>query len=320
MGESINTVSARSSNVSRQLASFDSLGKTQEDVADSAGRISSGKKSSKYMSEELADKTRQILNTEQNLKQSEELKNKASNISGRIDLAYAVNDRLIEITTEVRERVMKALDSTMKDPNFSSFCKNKIDELQKLLNKQDFEGRTLFGGTATRSDAVDLSLAPVPGAGTIPDPTYNQYFLGEDGIHQASFKGGRVLKYGESAKSQGVRDLVFCLKMGSVTTPDGTDGSVNTQRLKSMHQGLVGTMSGLATSKDALGRQANELESIQNSNEDDLQFLSTTMSELTDADLFKEFIRSSQEMMKLNLNQIMMNKENQSLQNLLSNI
>jgi flagellin-like hook-associated protein FlgL len=160
----------------------------------------------------------------------------------------------------------------------------------------------------------------MPAAADAPDATYDAYFISEKGTHTATFKDGEVFQYGVSAADPGVRDLIFYLKSGTAVTPDGVIGSSNTIRLQGMQDGLGAVTDGLMDSKKILGEQLGKLEGISKRNDEDVAYLTQTMSELTDADLLAEFIRSTQEMLKLNMNQTLLAKENETLKNLLSNI
>lgn len=316
----VSSLSGRISDISKgdtTRAAIKSLG---ESAGEASARIASGKIGGGYDAPETAEKTRQLLNIEQKTMGSESIKPKVTLITGRINLAYGINKRLGEIATEVRVRVTQAGDPTIKDAGFSSYCQTKLDEVEVLLNKKDFEGRTLMGGTATRSNAVDFTLAAMPAVAATPDATYDAYFIGETGIHTATFKEGETLQYGVSAMDPGARDLIFWLKSGTVVTPDGVPGSNSTIRLQGMQDGLGKSIEGLADSKQNLGQQLGKLEGISDRNEEELAYLTHTMSEFVDADLLAEFIRSSQEMLKLNLNQTLLARENESLKNLLSNI
>jgi len=291
-----------------------------ESSAEASGRIASGKIGGGYESPETAEQTRQLLNIEQKTMESESIKPKVTLLTGRINLAYGINERLAEIATETRTRVTQAGDSTVRDTGFSAFCQQKLTEVEALLNKRDFEGRSMMGGSATRSNAVDFTNAAMPAAADAPDATYDAYFISEKGTHTVTFKDGEVFQYGVSATDPGVRDLIFYLKSGTAVTPDGVIGSSNTIRLQGMQDGLGAVTDGLMDSKKILGEQLGKLEGISKRNDEDVAYLTQTMSELTDADLLAEFIRSTQEMLKLNMNQTLLAKENETLKNLLSNI
>lgn len=319
-GSEVTSLSGRVSDLSRGNVTREAIRELGESAAEASGRIASGKIGGGYQSPETAEKTRQLLNIEQKTMESESVKPKVTLLTGRINLAYGINERLVEIATEVRTRVTQAGDPTIRDAGFSAFCQQKLTEVEALLNKKDFEGRSLMGGSATRTNAVDFNMAAMPAPADSPNAAYDAYFIGEKGIHTSTFKDGEVFQYGTSAVDPGVRNLIFYLKSGTAVTPDGIPGSSNTIRLQGMQDGLGTTIDGLADSKKILGEQLGNLEGISKRNDEDVAYLTQTMSELTDADLLAEFIRSTQEMLKLNMNQTLLAKENETLKNLLSNI
>tara|TARA_R110002095_G_scaffold199244_1_gene178972 strand:- start:1842 stop:2801 length:960 start_codon:yes stop_codon:yes gene_type:complete len=318
--QDVNSIEGRVSDLSKGNTTREAIRTLGQSAAEASGRIASGKLGGGYEAPETAEKTRQLLNIEQKTMESDSIKPKVTLLTGRISLAYGINKRLEEIATEVRTRVTQAGDPTIRDAGFSTFCQKKLDEIETLLNKKDFEGRSLMGGNATRSNAVDFTLAAMPAAAAAPDATYDAYFIGEKGIHTATFKDGEAFEYGASAVDPGVRDLVFYLKSGTAVTPDGIPGSSNTIRLQGMQDGIGKAIEGLTDSKKILGEQLGQLEGLSGRNDEELAYLQQTMSELTDADLLAEFIRSTQEMLKLNMNQTLLAKENETLKNLLSNI
>lgn len=320
MSETVASLSGRVSDLSRGNTTRDAIKVLGESAAEASGRIASGKIGGGYQSPETAEQTRQLLNIEQKTIESESAKPKVTLLTGRINLAYGINERLVEIATEVRVRVTQAGDPTIRDAGFSAFCQKKLDEVEVLLNKKDFEGRSIMGGSATRSNAVDFTMAAMPAAADTPDGTYDDYFIGEKGTHTSTFKDGEIFEYGASASDPGTRDLIFYLKSGTAVTPDGIPGSSNTIRLQGMQDGLGTTLEGLLDSKKIVGEQLGQLEEISKRNDEDVAYLTQAMSELTDADLLAEFIRSTQETLKLNMNQTLLAKENETLKNLLSNI
>ena len=142
----ISSLSGRVSDLSRGNTTRDAIKKLGESSAEASGRIASGKIGGGYESPETAEKTRQLLNIEQKTMESESVKPKVTLLTGRINLAYGINERLAEIATEVRTRVTQAGDPTIRDAGFSTLCQKKLDEVEALLNKKDFEGRSLTGG------------------------------------------------------------------------------------------------------------------------------------------------------------------------------
>ena len=253
-----------------------------KEVAESTAETSSGQKSGGYSGPEMAENTREVLSTEQHSIEGKATQGKIKKLTGHITQAFGANKALQDITAKLHTRVTAAQQAGTKDNNFGDFCKDMLGQVEKILNKKGFDGRTLFGGDATRTDAVKLSDAGIPGAGDQPDATYDGYFKGDDAKHHSTVNG-ESFDYGFSALDPGARDLIFWLKSGSVTTPDGDPGSPNGQRLKGMQDGLHKVTDSLSDTKKVIGEQLNNLERISQSNDDELVYNETAFSELTDA-------------------------------------
>jgi hypothetical protein len=316
----ISTPVGRVSALSKQTTLETANNQKERALAEAQAQMATGKLSSQYSHEAIAGKTRLVLGSEQGKIEADNLKSRLNTIESRLNRSYAVDQRLLQIANEVRTRSMKALDPSSQDTAYSDFCKNKLTEVENLLNSRDIENRTLFGGAKTNSKAVDVSLAAIPAAGDTPDASYNQYFIGEEGTHTMQLKEGDTLEYGFSAADDGPRDLIFWLKMGTATNPDRDGTSVNTQKLQAIVEGLGDTSRSLTITQQALGSQMSRLESIRANNEDDIAYHTEIIAGYTDADLMSAFIRQVQESAQQNLMQMAYMRETRMLDQLINNI
>lgn len=317
----VNTLSGRISTVSNHRSIMQGVEEAGNAAGQATARIASGKLDGGYSAPEMAESTRTILKTEQNLMQGEATKFTTNRITGRINDTYTINERLKEIATKVRAQVAYVRDATKGTANadFSTFCQNNLTEVESLLNRKDPEGRGLFGGAATKTNAVDFSLLATPTPGATPDATYTAYFKGGPGNHTSTIDGEPV-EYGANATDPGMRDLIFWLKQGTATTPDHVEGSSSSQRLEGMMDGLATTMGGLTDTQKKVGEQLNKIEGIQERNVKKMTDNTDTMSQLTDADPALEFIRAAQEMLRQSMTQNLLVKETDSLRDMLRNI
>ena len=316
----ISTPVGRVSTLSKQSTLENANTKKNKALAEAQSQMATGKLSSRYSNEAIAGKTRLVLGSEQSKIEGEDLKSRLNSIEARLNRSYAVDQRLLQISNEVRTRTMTALDPSAQDTAYADFCQGKLKEVETLLNSRDIENRTLFGGTKTNTDAIDISLAAIPAAGDTPDATYNQYFIGEEGIHTMQLKEGETLEYGFSALDEGPRDLIFWLKMGTATYPDRDGTSVNTQKLQAITEGLGDTARSLAITQQAIGSQMSRLESIRTNNEDDIAYHAEIIASYTDADLMSAFIRQVQESAQQNLMQMAYMRETHMLDQLINKI
>lgn len=319
----INTIIGPNGRVSDQ-STFQTLNsadaKKSAELAHAQAQIATGKLTTKYSNELIAEHSRKILTSVQGKQEGAALESRAGAIELRLNRSYAVNQRLIALASNVRDRTIKALDVTATDSSYPDYCEATLKEVESLLNARDSEGLFLFGGTQTSQEIVDVSLAPTPGVGATPDDTYDQYFLGEEGIRTTQLKDGQVLDYGFSAKDPSARDLIFWLKMGTATTPDRVSDSDNTKKLQAILEGLGDTNRSLTITQQELGTQMNRLESVVSNNEDDVAYHTRVIASYTDADLFQAFIAQVQASAQQELLQISYMRKTRMLEQLLSKI
>ncbi len=318
-GTTVSPVAVHISLTSEAATRADGTKSSGEDASDATKQIASGKKSENYATPEIAGKTRLVLSSEQNVQTREADTPKINLLTGRINLADSANKTLRGIASKFHARVTYAQQPAVIDAEFSDFCKGLLKQVEVTLNKKDFEGRSLFGGAATKSDAVDLSLATTPAVGATPDATYNAYFNGEDAKHKATV-GGEVLEYGFSALDPGARDLIFWLKSGVATAPDGDITSSNGQRLQGMQDGLGKTTNLLSATQKTVGEQLSDLERIAENNEDERAYNEGAFSALTDADLLAQLTRRTQAMMMQQLMMSLQSSSTEEFKNLMNKI
>lgn len=251
----------RSSEIGGRISHGQASSKLNKQYQEATLELSSRIKSSGYMNREVAENTREVLNSEQTVIINKSIQSKRIVIENRIKASARASADLQRIATEVHQRVTSAQQAGTEDRNFSDFCNSKLKEVEIILNRRDSAGLSLFGGKSTSDDAVNIADAAMPGPGALPDATYTDYFKGDASLHSATLDGTAV-EYGFNGSIQGARDLIFFLKSGTVVTPDHTPGSPNTQRLKGMQDGLHNAIKGLSDTSETLGRQLQAVENI----------------------------------------------------------
>lgn len=312
--------SSRSSDVSKMDSFNTTLAETMGRYNQAQTRLSTNEQNAKYNTPDMAQQAKAFLTLEEKTSEISALKFKLTQVSGRVKYSITVNQRLQEIASEYRERVMKARDATASHGEFSQFCQDKLKEVEGLLNKTDAEGRNLFAGTATTGKAVDLSLAPVPPSGTSPDPSYLAYFKGETGAFDTQLRPGETFNFGFSADENPVRDLVFWLKLGTSVTPTSNPSDPNHQKMSDILDGLGTTVGSFSDLHSKLGSQLGKLEGLTQENGDDEMFVTQSMQAINEANMLQEFINASMEFTRLSMNQILMQKEMQNAQRLIERI
>lgn len=265
-------------------------------VADANAQTSTGLKGGGYASEATAEKTRLILDKVQIKLQGEASKDKASLITGRINLSVGAVQNIQSIRDDFHQLVTNAQNGITGDENFADRCRNFLGQLQIILNKKDFDGQSLFGGAATDRNPVNLDDALVPGSHETPTAAYDQYFKGDDALHSSTVHGEPV-SYGFSAMDPGVRDLIFWLKSGTQVVPNGDPNSDSGQRLTLMQDGLHDVTKQLGQIKTNLGTQLGNVQRIEKDVDAEMSYTETTLHELIDADMLAQLIRHHEELL-----------------------
>lgn len=314
-----NSLAGRVSENSARIASKSGAATTAKALSDANIESTSGIKAGGYKSPDIAEYTRAVLRTEQHVTEKEGIIKKEIVIRNRINSAARANDDLMKIAQNFHTRITSAQQPGTEDRTFNKFCESSLNEVQIILNRRDAQGRSLFGGSATQTNPVDLSLATVPGAGAIPDDTYNAYFQGEESIHSTTI-GGEELQYGFHALEPGVRDLIFYLKSGTIVTPDHTPGSVNTTRLQGMQDGMHKVTENLADTKEIVGQQAAKLERFGEDAKDQLMAYEKELAEYIHADPMEAWVKRTEAANKQQLLQTLLAQDTRRLKDLLSTI
>lgn len=319
MASPLSPTAGHTSLISEGLTKKQGAEQANKAASDATKETASGKKSGGYAGPEMAEQTRRVLKTEQHTIEGKSTQTKVKLLTGRITLAAGANQDLSKIAQKLHERVTSAQNTSSKDRNFPDFCKGLLREVEQTLNKKDFEGRSLFGGAATRSNAVNLSDALTPTAGASPDANYNSYFKGNDSKHTSTLNG-EEMEYGFSALDEGAQDLIFWLKSGEVTNPDGIPGSDSSIRLQGMQDGLHKVTADLADTKKVIGEQLGNLERINNNNEDELAYNETTLAEITNADILEQLTKRTEAMMMQQLMMHLQKSSTDDLKNLMNSV
>ena len=280
--------------------------------------LSSGLKGN-YMNPEVAEHTRQALSAEQHITEDENTQSKTVILENRMKSSIRSCKDIRTIANDFHTRVTSAQSAGTEDRNFADFCKDQLAALENILNRRDAEGRSLFGGAATQRNAVDLSQVNPLAPGALPDATYNGYMQGEPAIHSVTLNDETVT-YGFHAEEPAIRDLIFYLKSGSVTSPDNTPGTPNSIRLGIIQDGLHSVSKGLADISDTLGRQLGNIERVSHESEMAAADYKEEQSHIIQADKWKAWAERQEAANTLDLIHTMISQDTRRLKDLFQQI
>lgn len=164
-------VSSISEGVQSELLSFYS-NKSQSSVSDNQRILSTGLKDSL----ERGVSADRIMNISAKLSSIGSYKNTIATAQSRVGLIVDNLENLFQMSNQLKVDLTRVRSSNAgTDPGFSKSCKERLMNIQNILNSRDNENRYLYGGTATDRPAVDISLVTSPGNTDAPK---KDYFIG----------------------------------------------------------------------------------------------------------------------------------------------
>ncbi len=214
-----------------------------------------------YMSEKTAEHTRKIETSSQAIATAEGIKSLRVTIESRINSSVRATQDLQNIARNFHHRITAAQQAGAEDRNFNLYCQNALKEVENVLNRRDEAGQPLFGGKKIGVDPVKVDDAAIPAPSALPNASYDDFFKGEKDSRHSVTMDNQTVDYGFNAFDV-ARDLIFYLKSGSATIPDGTEGSDSSIRLERMQDGLHGCVQTLVDTQEELGQDLGKVERI----------------------------------------------------------
>jgi|GEM_PF-4268771 len=254
--------------------------KTSSIIQDSARKVNTGRAMESYQdSKEYAVR---ILDLETQLAGYEDYEQGETTIKTRLDKMELVLRQLNEISTDYRARLTRATSFGVEDNAFQGYCAIQLQEVQRLLNTQDAEGRYLFAGENTNTAPVDVSLvAPL----SLNSPVSTAYYLGTSTAPSGLIGDDQVITYGVTGDNDGFAQLINALVVGAANAPSNDPNSGQYQMLSQMAMPMMA----LASSElpDVLHAIGNTMKVVEQSAERQntiMLYTKELLSKMTDAD------------------------------------
>jgi flagellin-like hook-associated protein FlgL len=317
----LNILPGRTSDASRASNFNSTIATIQEKMNTAESQASSGKFSRSYGTKSMAPNTRSFLRFEQDQQNQESIQKGITTLNTRLNGMVTIVDRLKSISAEAWHRSTQAADTSAIDVTFPQFCRDRLTEIERLLNKTDAEGRNLFGGIQSQGRIVDFTILPTPTLGDTPNAAFAAaYFTGTSDAQNSTLLEGQTINYGLSADGAFARDLIFYLKMGSGIVPDGLATSTATQTIQTIQGAFQVSGKTLGFAGESLGQQLRVLESSREMSRNSEGFAQESIAEYNAADYFTQFLASSTATLQLSMNQTLEMRAMQNFQSLLNKL
>ncbi|MBP6985244.1 MAG: hypothetical protein KBB83_01480 [Alphaproteobacteria bacterium] len=217
----------RTSDLGVSLSLDNNMARTSKRIEQATLQQTSGLKLQSFA--DAGELTTRIINLENTLAGYNKFEQGERTLQIRMGKMEIITNQINDIAIEFRARANKAISFGVPDSAFQDYCKKQLNEIERLLNSQDHEGRYLFGGDATSTPPVDMSLLTAPAIGGAIN---YDYYQGSENLSVGLMGDNQKISYGVLAKDDGIANLVNALKIGTLNFPSNTPTSPGYQRLK----------------------------------------------------------------------------------------
>jgi len=191
-----------------------------------------------------------------------------------VDQVSAMTDQI----TDLRSQVTSTLSTDRTDQsasNLAAAAAAALEDLAGLLNVR-YEGRYLFGGSATTSAPVDIEGYAPAGSG-VPDTSY---YRGNATIASAQVSAERTIAYGVTAA-----DPAFERMMRAVQALSQVDSATSDSEFEAMSADLVSALDAVTAVQSRLSISSAALERAASSQQDYQDFVASQLTGLTAVDV-----------------------------------
>ena len=222
--------------------------------------------------------SRTLVNLEISLARSQSYSASSKEASGRVEVMYSTMDTINDVLSSFRSALVAIKSTDASDETqaaLSSTAKVNLEELATLLNTQ-YEGRYLFGGSATTTLPVDLSAYEI----TAADTANTAYYQGNSTLATVQVSSEQSVSYGVSAS-----DSAFEKAFRAFSIIADAGGKLTDETIDAALDLIVEAIDGAAGVQGVLSVNAATLERSQAREEEYQSLLSASLSEVRDADV-----------------------------------
>ena len=244
---------------------------------DATTQSSSGLKSQTFSG--IAGSTQNLLNLETQFSSITTQTTNAQDATYKINSISSALSGITDILTSARQNLSSAISnngsSTSSGATESTELQSYLDELVGTLNTQ-YSGKYIFAGSADDKPPVDVHAAGYTGLdGTTPNTSYYQ---GNTTVSQVAVTDTLTVSYGITADSSAFEQALRALSIAIANPADVTT-------LQNAYNLLDSAASGIGELSSITSTRQNLLNSEIAVNQNTLNYLSSNISSITDADL-----------------------------------
>lgn len=222
--------------------------------------------------------SRNLISLEVSLSRSQSYTAAASEATSRVEVMYSTMDTINDVLSSFRSALVaiKSTDaSTETKAGLSTTAALNLEELATLLNTQ-YEGRYLFGGSATTTAPVDLTAYSM----IDPDTADTAYYQGNSTLAAVQVSSEQSVSYGVAAS-----DSAFEKAFRAFSIIADGNGVLSDDTINAALDLIVEAIDGAAGVQGTLSVNAATLERAQVREEEFQAHLSASLSEVRDADV-----------------------------------
>ncbi|MGV3576503.1 MAG: flagellin [Devosia sp.] len=222
--------------------------------------------------------SRNLISLEVSLSRSQSYSAAATEAASRVEVMYSTMDTVNDVLSSFRAALVaiKSTDASAETKaGLSTTAALNLEELATLLNTQ-YEGRYLFGGSATTTMPVDLTAYSV----TDPDTANTAYYQGNSTLATVQVSSEQSVSYGVSAS-----DSAFEKAFRAFSIIADANGNLTDDTISAALDLIVEAIDGAAGVQGTLSVNAATLERAQVREEEFQAHLSASLSEVRDVDV-----------------------------------
>ncbi len=261
----------------------------QSTMDSAAQKMSSGYAASNY--KDMAKDTRAYLNYDADISRIDQYRSNISLTKSRLELSYSGLTQAIDHLTNYAREVTSALDCTTPHNEFNQVSSDILLGLARAFNGRDGERRSLFSGSRTDQDPINLALLPHPTLNSQPDFSYYQ---GDSVTLTAEIDDGVPFAYNVLGNASGFEKALRAVKFGTSAQPNGDVTSVDFQKLQESLKLAQEAVAELSTLRASVGYNMKQLEKTDNLHVVDHEFRVQQRADLSESTITESFFEVMQ--------------------------
>ncbi len=228
---------------------------------------------------DYGSQTRQMLSLESAYTRTQARSTSTQSAADRVQAMYSAVGNMITEITNLRSTISSAMSGTTAT-GLNENAQGILQDLAGQMNSK-LDGRSLFGGSDTDSDPVDLSSYPAtsPPSATTADTSY---YKGNSTVAAVQVSDQQSISYGVTGNNSAFEQALRAAAMVSqVTTSPTTD----TTTLQSAYDLAGKALTALSDLQQQMGYTANRLSDAQTRQTTYLSLTDTMVGNIKDVDV-----------------------------------